>query len=228
MNSNTGNNKTEINNVKLICNDFSKIDSETIPDNSIDLIFTDPPYGKEYLPSYEELAKLAVRVLKPGGSLVFLVGHIILDDVFTIFREFSLKNNNSNLKYWWTLAVKHSGHHQKIHPRYVFAEWKPMVWYIKGDRINDLVISNTIGDYIESVAPLKIEHEWQQSPVEAQYIIKNLTIENQIVLDPMMGTGTTGLAILNLGRKFIGIEKNLETFDIARARINKQEFERND
>ena len=228
MNSNTGNNKTEINNVKLICNDFSKIDSEAIPDNSIDLIFTDPPYGKEYLSLYEELAKLAVRVLKPGGSLVFLVGHIILDDVFTIFREFSLKNNNSNLKYWWTLAVKHSGHHTKIHPRYVFAEWKPMVWYIKGDRINDLVVSNTIGDYIESVAPPKIEHEWQQSTVEAQYIIKNLTIENQIVLDPMMGSGTTGLAILNLGRKFIGIEKNLETFDIARARINKQEFERND
>jgi len=226
MNSNTGNNKTEINNVKLICNDFSKIDSETIPDNSIDLIFTDPPYGKEYLSLYEELAKLAVRVLKPGGSLVFLVGHIILDDVFTIFREFSLKNNNSNLKYWWTLAVKHSGHHQKIHPRYVFAEWKPMVWYIKGDRINDLVISNTIGDYIESTPPLKIEHEWQQSPVEAQYVIKNLTIENQTVLDPMMGSVTTGLATLNLRRKFIGIEKNPETFEIAKLRINKQEFER--
>ena len=49
-----------------------------------------------------------------------------------------------------------------------------IVWYIKGDRINDLVISNTIGDYIESVAPLKIEHEWQQSPIEAEYVIKNL------------------------------------------------------
>jgi DNA modification methylase/ParB-like chromosome segregation protein Spo0J len=224
MNSNTGNNKTEINNVKLICNDFSKIDSETIPDNSIDLIFTDPPYGKEYLPLYEELAKLAVRVLKPGGSLVFLLGHIILDDVFTIFREFSLKNNNSNLKYWWTLAVKHSGHHTKIHPRYVFAEWKPMVWYIKGDRINDLVVSNTIGDYIESVAPPKIEHEWQQSTVEAQYVIKNLTIEHQIVLDPMMGLGTTIVASNKLNRKSIGIEINPETFEIAQARILKEDL----
>jgi ParB-like chromosome segregation protein Spo0J/DNA modification methylase len=224
MNSNTGNNKTEINNVKLICNDFSKIDSETIPDNSIDLIFTDPPYGKEYLPLYEELAKLAVRVLKPGGSLVFLLGHIILDDVFTIFREFSLKNNNSNLKYWWTLAVKHSGHHTKIHPRYVFAEWKPMVWYIKGDRINDLVVSNTIGDYIESVAPPKIEHEWQQSTVEAQYVIKNLTIEHQIVLDPMMGLGTTIVASNKLNRKSIGIEINPETFEIAQATILKEDL----
>jgi adenine specific DNA methylase Mod len=102
-----------------------------------------------------------------------------------------------------------------------------MVWYIKGNRINDLVISNTIGDYIESVAPLKIEHEWQQSTVEAQYIIENLIIENQTVLDPMMGSGTTGLATLNLRRKFIGIEKNPETFEIASVGINKQEFEKN-
>jgi hypothetical protein len=124
------------------------------------------------------------------------------------------------------LAVKHSGHHTKIYPRYVFAEWKPLIWYVKGNRANDLVISNTIGDYIESVAPLKIEHEWQQSTTEADYIIKNLTLTNHTVLDPMMGSGTTGLATLNLRRKFIGIEKNPETFEIAKVRINKQEFER--
>ena len=97
-----------------------------------------------------------------------------------------------------------------------------MVWYIKGDRINDLVISNTIRDYIESTPPLKIEHEWQQSPIEAQYVIRNLTIEKQIILDPMMGSGTTGLAALNLRRKFIGIEKNVETFEIANVRISQQ------
>ncbi|HEX6294781.1 MAG TPA: DNA methyltransferase [Nitrososphaeraceae archaeon] len=95
-----------------------------------------------------------------------------------------------------------------------------MLWYIKGERVNDLVIANTIGDYIESVPPLKIEHEWQQSTVEAQYVIKNLTIENQTVLDPMMGTGTTGLATLNLRRNFIGIEKNENTYNIAKERIS--------
>ena len=221
MNSNNGNNKTEINNVKLVCNDFSKIDSETIPDSSINLILTDPPYGKEYLPLYHELATLALRVLKPGGSLVFYVGHIILDQVIRIFHNFSLNNNINNLglKYWWTLAIKHSGNHQKIHPRHVFAEWKPLLWYVKDERVNDLAVSNTIGDYIESVAPTKIEHEWQQSTVEAQYVIKNLTIENQIILDPMMGTGTTGITALKLNRKFIGIEKDSKTFEIAKSRI---------
>ena len=207
----------ETDNCKLILGDFIE-KGKDIADNSINLILTDPPYSREYLPLYQELAKLAVRVLKPGGSLVFYVGHIILDEVFKIFNDFYLTNNTNsiNLKYWWILAVKHSGHHTKIHPRHVFPEWKPLLWYVKGEKPNDLVVSNTIGDYIESIAPPKIEHEWQQSTVEAEYIIKNLTIENQTVLDVMMGTGTTGIATLKLNRKFIGIEKNLETFEIAK------------
>ena len=57
--------------------------------------------------------------------------------------------------------------------------------------------------------------------VEAEYIIKNLTIENQTVLDPMMGSGTTGIAALNLNRKFIGIEINSTTFEIARSKYWK-------
>ena len=96
------------------------------------------------------------------------------------------------------------------------------MWYVKGEKPNDLVISNTMGDYIESVAPPKIEHEWQQSSVEAEYIIKNLTIENQTVLDPMFGTGTTGMTALNLNRKFIGIEIDPETFEITKANINSK------
>ncbi len=75
-------------------------------------------------------------------------------------------------------------------------------------------------DYVESKPPEKILHPWEQSTVEAQYIIKNLTVgENQIVLDPLMGSGTTGIAALNLRRKFIGIEKDQEKFKIAEARL---------
>ena len=91
--------------------------------------------------------------------MILFVGHIILDKVFIIFNEFSLTNNNSTkLKYWWTLVVKHSGHHTKIHPRYVYAEWKSLLWYANGNQINDLVIAHTIGDYIKSKPTLKIEH----------------------------------------------------------------------
>jgi DNA modification methylase len=216
-------NQIKNNNYKLIYGNFIEKSQKNIADSSIDLILTDPPYGEQYLSLYQELGKLAIRVLKPGGNLVFYVGHIILDQVIKIFNEFSLTDNNLiNLKYWWTLAVKHSGHHQKVYPRHVFAEWKPLLWYVKGEKPNDLVISNTMGDYIESVAPPKIEHKWQQSSVEAEYIIKNLTIENQTVLDPMFGTGTTGMTALKLNRKFIGIEIDPATFEITKANINSK------
>jgi DNA modification methylase len=56
--------------------------------------------------------------------------------------------------------------------------------------------------------------------VEAEYIIKNLTVEHQLVVDPFMGIGTTGIAALKLNRKFIGIEINEATYNIARNRIN--------
>jgi 16S rRNA G966 N2-methylase RsmD len=80
-----------------------------------------------------------------------------------------------------------------------------------------------MGDFIESTRPEtdKALHEWEQSTVEAEYIIKNLTWENQTVLDPMMGSGTTGIAASRLKRRFIGIEKDWNSFRIAKMRINK-------
>ena len=197
-------------NCKLYCNDFTKIDSKIIPDNSIHSINTDPPYGEQYLYLYEDLANLALRVLKPGGSIVFITGHIILDKVFAIFSKYPA------LKYWWTIAVKHNGAKQRVHSRSVFAEWKPMLWYTKGDKPN---ILDTMFDHIESNPPDKSCHEWAQSTVEAEHIIKYLTVENQIILDPMFGSGTTGIAALKLNRKFIGIEIDQERFEIGRNKI---------
>ena len=199
-------------NCKLFCNDFTKIDSETIPDNSIYLIFTDPPYGEQYLYLYEYLARLAVRVLKHGGSLVLYAGHIILDEVFNIFSR-----HKTDLQYWWTLAVKHNGAKQRVHARSVFAEWKPLIWYTKGQKPTNIL--DTMFDHIESSPPDKISQEWAQSKEEPEHIIRYLTVENQIVLDPMMGSGTTGIAALKLNRKFIGIEIDQDRFEIGRNKI---------
>ena len=49
--------ETENSSPKLIQSDFQEIDSATIADSSNDLIFTDPPYKREWLPSYESLGK---------------------------------------------------------------------------------------------------------------------------------------------------------------------------
>jgi site-specific DNA-methyltransferase (adenine-specific) len=62
-----------------------------------------------------------------------------------------------------------------------------------------------------------------QSPNEAEDIISKLTLPNDVVLDPMMGSGTTGIAALQLKRKFIGIEINSKNFEVAKANIVRSE-----
>ena len=49
-------------------------------------------------------------------------------------------------------------------------------------------------------------------------------IYESVVLDPMMGTGTTGVAALSCSRNFVGIEKEKSTFDIARGRISEMDL----
>jgi ParB-like nuclease domain/Conserved hypothetical protein 95 len=64
-------NNTSSSNIMLMHGDFRQL-SKTISNESIDLIFTDPPYAAEYIPLYEDLAIIAHRVLKEGSSLVTL------------------------------------------------------------------------------------------------------------------------------------------------------------
>ena len=56
-----------------------------------------------------------------------------------------------------------------------------------------------------------------------EYLVKLVAPKNAIVLDPFMGSGTTGVAAVNLGRGFVGIEKEKEYFDIAERRIENAE-----
>jgi len=52
-----------------------------------------------------------------------------------------------------------------------------------------------------------------------EYLIKTYTNEGETVLDPVMGSGSTGVAAKNLNRHFIGIEKDEDYFNIAKERI---------
>ena len=63
-----------------------------------------------------------------------------------------------------------------------------------------------------------------QKPVELlEYLIKTYTNENETVLDNCMGSGSTGVACINTNRKFIGIEKDENYFNIAERRIREAE-----
>ena len=168
----------------MILSDFRDVDSDSIEAHSIDLIFTDPAYEEACLPLYKDLGLFANRVLRPGGSLVCYAGHYALPQIFDYMRD-------SELTYVWITCVKHNGDWAKVWKQRTWVHWKPLLWFCKGNKPDML---NDIHDYIESKPVDKELHEWQQSTIEAEYMIKHLTVENETICDPFMGSGTTGIA----------------------------------
>jgi hypothetical protein len=182
-------------NIRLIQGDFREVGKE-IPDNSIDLIPTDPPYGVKSLYLIKELGIFANRVLKPGASVLTFPNYDV-PGTLRLLEE-------SGLKYVGDIVIKHTGVCGMDYPNNIRRTHKLMYWFVKGTKPNT---NGIVEDFIESKQPDKSLDVWAQSTVEADYIIRKLTVgENQIVLDPMMGTGTFGIAALKLKRKFIGIE----------------------
>jgi DNA modification methylase len=64
-------------------------------------------------------------------------------------------------------------------------------------------------------------HPTQKPVALLEYLIKTYTLENETVLDNCMGSGSTGVACININRNFIGIEKDDKYFEIAKSRIEK-------
>jgi 16S rRNA G966 N2-methylase RsmD len=169
---------------ELLYGDFRE-KLKDIPDNSIDLIFTDPPYKKQDLSICKDLAVFAARVLKPGGSLIVYTGGYEIPKVIDYLR-------NAGLKYWFYVFVKHIGGLSKLCDKGVIVNGKFLLWFVKGERPE---YHEPIRNFIESTPPDKSLHDWSQSITEAEYIISHLTVENQVVLDPFLGGATTLLVI---------------------------------
>lgn len=75
------------------------------------------------------------------------------------------------------------------------------------------------GDGEKTVSPTKNNHPTVKPIALMEYLIKMVTPKGGVVLDPFMGSGSTGVACKQLDRNFIGIEKDREYFEIAKNRI---------
>lgn len=69
-------------------------------------------------------------------------------------------------------------------------------------------------------------HPTQKPVALMEYLIRTYTRENETVLDNCMGSGTTGVACVNTGRRFIGIESDAQYFKIASDRIEEAQLAR--
>lgn len=191
--------------VTLHNSEFQKV---FIEGNSVSLIFTDPPYHEKYLHLYESLAVHASRVLREGGSLICYVGHYAIGKVINMMEA-------EGLRFHWPIAVIHSGPSASVFGRKILVGYKPMLWFTKGKYEGEFV-----RDIIKSEFQGKELHDWAQSTVEADYYIKYLTIENEIVYDPFLGQGTFGISAVKQNRQFIGCEVDKGHFENARRLIS--------
>lgn len=201
--------KTVPSDLGIIVGEFQVVGAKVL-DNSVDLIFTDPPYDEKSIPLYGELAKFGARVLKPGGSLICYAGHYALPEIFQLMMP--------HLRFWWTLACEHSGASARLPGKWVFVGWKPMLWFVKEGRSTNEYIS----DIVHSQPSDKENHEWEQAIADAEYYIEHLTSPGDTICDPMCGGGTTCIAAIRLNRQYIAIEKNPESAMIIRMRINDE------
>ncbi len=240
-----------------------------IPDESVDLIVTSPPYcmGKAYekasdnldtfTESHKQIMPEMVRVLKPGASLCWQVGYHIKNGVITPldFTIYDLIANHEDESVSNGLVLRNRiiwtfGHGLNAKKRFS-GRHETILWYTKGDDYSFDLDSVRIpqkypgkkyykgsrkGEYscnpkgknpsdvwdIPNVKANHIEktgHPCQFPIAVPQRLIKALTKKGDFILDPFMGSGTTGAAAIIEGRRFAGAEIMLSYQEIALQRI---------
>lgn len=188
---------------EIILGDFRE-KSDQIPDNSVDLIFTDPPYDRAAIKLFDGLGEFAAKKLRPGGSLVFYLGQIQLPSAMEILSK--------HLRYWWCCSCYHSGPTLLRMNEYgIVNGWKPMLWFVKETRGDKETFINDVATGTKE----KSHHEWQQSESEALYFIEKLTKSGDLVVDPFCGGGTTPAVCEKVNRKWLAFE--IDSANYARS-----------
>ncbi len=183
--------------------------AKAIPDGSIDMIFTDPPYIKKYMHLYAWLAETAERVLKPDGFLLVYVG--------AYWKWDMMKMLNDHMSYFFDYILLNLGNSPIMWNRKTISRHKSIMAYVKkGSKA--LPRTNVISFWVGSGED-KRYHTWGQDESSARYYIDCFSRPGDIVFDPFVGGGTTAYVCRVLGRPYLAFELDSATADIARARV---------
>jgi site-specific DNA-methyltransferase (adenine-specific) len=176
-------------------------------DESVDAIITDPPYPKEYLPLWDELGRFAAQNLKIGGVLLAMTPAPYLPQIIEML--------GAHLTYQWILACELPGSSASVIQSGVRnVLWKPILVYRNGGEpvnIGSDLFRNTERD--------KAFHEWGQGVSGYEWQVQNFTQPNEIVCDPFLGGGTTAVAALKHGRRFVGFDVDAANVAVSKGRI---------
>lgn len=188
-----------------------------IPDGSIDLVLTDPPYGISFDTNYKRFTGGAAdsrlwdsKVLndeKPFDPTPFLN----LAKTVILFGA----NNYSDKLPQGSWIVWDKRYKQKP----LMTSDAEVAWCSRG---HGVYVFNHYWDGFmkESERGVKRVHPTQKPVKLFEFLLEKYSKQGETVFDPFMGSGTTGVACKNLNRNFIGIELDPEYYQIAQARIN--------
>lgn len=192
--------------IRLLRGDFRERLAE-VPDRSVDLILTDPPYETDALQLWSDLSKHAARILAPRGILFVWSGKIHLPQVIERLSE--------HLRYGWVFLLDLPGSNTRIMGRHIIQSWKPILAFTVG-----VWPSGEWGDdRLISPERAKSTYEWQQHAVPAQRLIERYAPPDGLVVDPMVGVGSFGMAAMATGRRFVGVELHGGRFEQAAERL---------
>jgi DNA modification methylase len=178
-----------------------------IPNESVDLIFTDPPYPKQYLSLYGWLAETAARILKPGCFCISLAGNLYFDKVI---KQFDIW-----LSYYWIGGMPHTlGSTNQIHPRQMLSGWKPVIWYVKDTPKKHPYVFDFF-----MTKPDKNHHEWGQPASWACYYLEKLSKPGDVIFEPFTGGASVLVACKVLKRDYLAFEIDQNTAEKARQRV---------
>lgn len=213
---------------------------KNIPDNSIDMILTDPPYKITARGNGGNSGGMFQKKEVNNGK-VFKVNDLDIEDWLPEFYRV-LKNgthcyimtNNKNITHYLSVINSSPFHFiknliwvkdNKIMGQTYMSQFEYVIMLRKGKhkRINNCGQSDVLQIPNKKMKNLegKTIHDTEKPTKLNEVLISNSTNEGEIVLDPFMGIGSCGVACVNTNRNFIGIELDENYFEIAKERIDK-------
>ena len=180
--------------------------------SGVDAVVTDPPYPKEFLPILKECWSGCDSCMTENAVAFIMSGQMWLPTVM---------NDIPSSWHWvWAGCFRMPTSNTPIWPVGISTGWKPLLIYSKGERKKFKHWKYDCLTPRSATSDDKQFHEWGQDVSLFEVLIDRFDIGKKI-LDPFMGSGTTGVACVKLGRKFIGIEKERKYFEIAVKRIER-------
>ena len=186
----------------------ARVLAKVIPDESVDLIFTDPVY--QNIDDYRWLAETGARVLKPTGMLLVFFG--------IGYLPATLEALSTYLCYRWTLGAFQPNGPSRRGPYRGFSKWYGCLWY---DLAGDAQTPNHWPDMVTTCGYQNWfgSHKWRKNPVVFHSWLRGFSDVGWTVFDPFTGGGTVPAVCKMLGRRYLAFEIDPATADLARQRV---------